>query len=98
MICVPCSSALRGIDITDEFVGMYPVFNLVLTICTSCNNKKLFIFPQCVSGFHMILRKENNICLSDFNRLVFVTEKQWLFLDIGTERFIVMPMKVYRDS
>ena len=26
MICVPCSSALRGIDITDEFVGMLQLF------------------------------------------------------------------------
>lgn len=26
MICVPCSSALRGIDITDEFVGMVQLF------------------------------------------------------------------------
>jgi len=41
----------------------------------------------------MMLRK-NSVFLSGFNRLVFVTEKQWLVLDIGTERFIIMPVKV----
>ena len=41
----------------------------------------------------MILRKKQ-FFISGFNRLLFVTEKQWLFFETGTERFNIMQMKV----